>query len=66
VIASPGLAFAAMPSELSMSAEHILENVTHLVWASGPIILAIGLGFATFSHRRWANRQESHPPLLRD
>src|SRR5690242_18957791 len=24
VIASPGLAFAAMPSELSMSAEHIL------------------------------------------
>jgi len=49
-----------------MSAEHILENVTHLVWASGPIILAIGLGFATFSHRRWANRQESHPPLLRD
>jgi hypothetical protein len=48
-----------------MSAEHILQNVTHLVWASGPIILAIGLAIATVSYRRWANRQERQPPLRR-
>jgi len=48
-----------------MSAEHILQNVSHLVWASGPIILAIGLGIATASYRRWANRQERPTPLPR-
>jgi hypothetical protein len=48
-----------------MSAEHILQNVTHLVWASGPVILAIGLGIATVSHWRWSNREKRHPPLLR-
>ena len=30
-----------------MSAEHILQNVSHLVWASGPVILTIGLAIAT-------------------
>jgi hypothetical protein len=59
------LAFTATASELSMSAEHILENVSHLVWASGPIILAVGLAIATVSHRRWTNRQERHLPLVR-
>ncbi|MBS0526606.1 MAG: hypothetical protein JSS04_23455 [Proteobacteria bacterium] len=48
-----------------MSAEHVFENVTHLIWASGPAILAIGLGIAAVFHRRWANRQKRHPPLLR-
>jgi hypothetical protein len=48
-----------------MSTEHILQNVSHLVWASGPVILAIGLAIATVSHRRWTNREERHPPLLR-
>ena len=48
-----------------MSAEHILENVSHLVWASLPLILAIGLGIAALSYRRWANRQERHPPPVR-
>lgn len=48
-----------------MTAEHILQTVSHLAWASGFFILAIGLGLATASHRRWANRQERHPPLLR-
>ena len=46
-----------------MSAEHILQNVTHLVWASGPVILAIGLAIATVSHRRWAKREKRHPHL---
>jgi len=49
-----------------MSAEHILQTVSHVAWGSGFFILAIGLGFATVSYRRWANRQERHPPLLRD
>ena len=48
-----------------MSAEHILQNVSHLVWASGPVILAIGLAIATVSHRRWANRQKRQTPLPR-
>ncbi len=48
-----------------MSAEHILQNVSHLAWASGPVILAIGLAIACVSHRRWANREKRRPPLLR-
>ena len=48
-----------------MSAEHILQTVSHLAWAATFPILAIGLGLATASYRRWTNRQERHPPLTR-
>jgi hypothetical protein len=63
VIASPGLAFAARPSELSMSSEQILEAVSYIAWASGFLILGVGLALAVVSYRRWANSHDDHPPL---
>jgi hypothetical protein len=48
-----------------MSSEQILETVSYLAWASGFLILGIGLAVAAVSYRRWANHHDSHRPLPR-
>lgn len=48
-----------------MSSEQILEAVSYLAWASGFVILAIGLAFAVVSYRRWASQHDDHRPLPR-
>jgi hypothetical protein len=48
-----------------MSSEQILEAVSYLAWASGFIILGIGLAFAVVSYRRWTNRHTDRRLLPR-
>jgi hypothetical protein len=43
--------------EIEMSGEQILEAVTYLTWASSFGVLAICLGAAVISYRRWVNKQ---------
>jgi hypothetical protein len=45
-----------------MSVEQILEAVTYLTWASSFVLLAIGMGAAVISYRRWVSKQ----PARRD